>query len=535
MAGKNLTPRQKMINLMYLVLLALLAMQASKDLLNAFFRLDQGINVTNDNLNDNNLAVLRKIQNAAALGSTKAVNALKTANEIIEASDSLKSSLTNHKNAIIEMGGGVDEETGIPKGKDNQDVAAEYMLFNKNGAALKKQINEFEQTLISHIDKQDSSLIESVHNLLQTPNFIDYEGNESPWEAGISENLPLIAATANLSTLETYISNAERQVLNYLHEGIAADSYKVNRILATTTSEKNYILQGDEYNAKIFLAASDTTQEPIILIGEYDSLLYTQTGEIKFLGEVDSIPVRGGVGEFHTLAEETGTHEWKGVMKVPHPNPKRKGDYLMYPFAGSYTVAAPSAVISSEKLNIMYLGLDNEINVSAPGISADKIEVSASKGCVSRKTGDGKFALTPKRTGKTTISVYLNENGNRKLLSSQNWVAKRLPKPRMTLFKKELKAVTSKGLFTHPKAKGFETSYSPDFPLSGKLKIEECFVTVEVKGNWMPAVKLTNGKFNSKFLNLVKNQRKGERIEVRMKVRGQDNIPHPVLAFTKIK
>ena len=127
----------------------------------------------------------------------------------------------------------------------------------------------------------------------------------------------------------------------------------------------------------MFLAAADTTQEPLILIGEYDTTLFKQKRILNFLSKVDTLDVKQGKGKYTVKSQEVGNHTWGGIMRVPHPNPKKKGMFLDYPFESSYTVATPTAVISSEQLQVMYMGLNNVINVSAPGIQQNQIKVEA--------------------------------------------------------------------------------------------------------------------------------------------------------------
>ena len=122
MSGGNLSPRQQMIGLMYLVLLAMLAMNASKDLLNAFVFLENGIDITTSNFNDANHSVYTKISNSAALGSEIAIKTKNNSDQILEASNSLFDLLDKYKSDIIELGGGLDPETNIPLGKDDANV-----------------------------------------------------------------------------------------------------------------------------------------------------------------------------------------------------------------------------------------------------------------------------------------------------------------------------------------------------------------------------------------------------------------------------
>ncbi len=117
---------------MYLVLLAMLALNASKDLLNAFLYLDNGINLNNQNFSVINQNIVDKIALNAATGSKKAIDNLKIAQEINQKSNSIINLIDQYKKDIIENGGGLDEN-GIPIAKDNQDIGAHYLIFEKKG------------------------------------------------------------------------------------------------------------------------------------------------------------------------------------------------------------------------------------------------------------------------------------------------------------------------------------------------------------------------------------------------------------------
>ncbi|MFT6717229.1 MAG: gliding motility-associated protein GldM [Saprospiraceae bacterium] len=530
-AGKQ-TPRQAMIGLMYLVLLAMLAMNASKDLLNAFILLDNGINVTNENLEAGNQTIFEKIRSSAALGSDKAVKALKNATSLKTSATDLVSTINLYKKELVELGGGVDEDTGIPYGKENQDVGAEYLMTAKKGEELKEKIGKYRKDLIAMIDTKDTGLVSSISQILATPQYVDYENNATSWEAGISEHLPLVAVTANLSNLETYIQNAETQLLGYLYEGIALDTYKVNKILATSISQKSYVLQGEDYSAQVFLAAADTTQEPMILVGEYDTALFMTSGQVMFLGDVDSLPVNGGIGDYNITTNETGVHTWGGIMKVPHPNPKRKGEFLMYPFKSEYTVAAPTAVISSEQLSIMYLGLSNEISVSAPGMSSDKIDVRASNRCSVSKKSDGKYVFKPTRTGRITVQVIRKEDG--KVIANQNWTGKRLPKPLIWFVNDKLGGRLLKNKLNIPSHQKFSSRYSPSFPLSANVTVLSCKIEALINGN-IQVFTSKKGEFPARFQKAKKRLKSGDWMTVTMRVRDASGITHPLIETVKIR
>ena len=535
MAGGKQTPRQQMIGMMYLVLLAMLAMNASKDLLNAFIFLEDGIDVTTSNFNNTNQTIYDKISTAAATGSKTAIKTNENAKTIAEAANRIFQEIEKYKSDIIEIGGGIDEENGVPIGKDNQDIGAEYLVVKGHGETLKNNIRKYKADLVALIDPQDTSVINGINKLLETPPHVDYEGVKSPWENGISEYLPLAAVTANLTNLQSYVRNAESQALNYLYEEISADVLKVNKILATSIAQSGYVLQGDEYSANIFLAASDTTAEPIVTVGDYDTAHYRKTGQIKFVGETKDLPVSGGIGQFKIKAEETGNHAWGGIMKVPHPNPKRKGEFLTYPFVNNFTVAAPSAVISSDQLNIMYMGLDNEISVSAPGMRSEDLVVTAGNGCKVSSRGNGKYVFVPSRGGRFNITVAAKINGETKTISQQTWKSTSLPIPFILTPGVKHDRASANALATVLMQVGSKPKYDKAFPISSVPKIVSATIMVK-KGNELGSpINLRNGKIDQSTYNLIKRLSKGNSVEIEMKAKGADKITHKIRQKITIK
>lgn len=535
MAGGKQTPRQAMIGMMYLVLLAMLAMNASKDLLNAFIFLEDGIDVTTKNFNSTNQTIYDKISTSAASGAEVAVQANKNALSVAQAANALYAEIDNYKKEIIEIGGGLDEETGVPIGKDNQDVGAEYLIVKGHGETLKKKMGALKKQLIALIDSRDTGVIHGVQELLETPEHVDYEGVISPWENGISEYLPLAAVTANLTNIQSYIRNAEAQVLSYIHEEISINALKVNRIFATSIAQSGYVLQGDEYSANIFLAASDTTQSPIVTVGDYDTAHYRKNGEIKFIGETRDLPVSGGIGKFKLEADQTGNHSWGGVMKIPHPNPKMQGKFLTYPFVNNYTVAAPSAVISSDQLNIMYMGLNNEISVSAPGMKSDDLLVTASNSCKVSSRGNGKYTFVPSRGGRINITVSALINGENKVISSQTWKSKRLPKPDVNVPGLKFGKMSKNTLKTILKEVGVTPQYGPSFPISTKPKTITAKIEFNKSGNINEETIKLSGKAEQKVLNQVNSLRRGNVVTVYIRAKGADGISHNISKVITIR
>lgn len=524
MSAEKLSPRQQMIGIMYLVLLAMLAMNASKDLLDAFLKLESGIDLTAKNFTDNVQPVYDKIGSAAATNSSVAQIANQKAIAIKKETQEVFNLIAEHKKWLIDNTDGLDDN-GIPKAKDNQDIAAEYFLVKGHGKTLREKITHLKSTMAGSIDPKDKAIIQSINALLATDEFKDYEDNKMSWEAGISEHLPLAAVTANLSNLQSYLRNAESIAINYLYENIGIDNYKVNKIQAATIAENSYVLRGEEYQAKIFLAASDTTQQPIILVGEYDEALFAKSGQIKWLSKVDTLNIKDGFGSYKRTENSVGEHEWKGLVRIPHPNPKKKGEFLTYPFENKFLVAQPSAVVSSEKLNIMYLKIPNEINVSVPGIASEKLRVSANN-CTVSKISNGKFNITPNQAGIINVVVQAEiSEGKWETMGSYPWKGKQLPEPGIYLGRDPIKAKHTKGELV---GNGKLTArYSPDFPMNANPKINTCKIEIWAQGNLVYTKDITNGVFPQEVIDKINSARPGNNITFTGKTIGEDGKTYP--------
>ncbi|MFM7023546.1 MAG: gliding motility protein GldM [Flavobacteriales bacterium] len=541
MSAEKLSPRQQMIGIMYLVLLAMLAMNASKDLLDAFLKLESGIDLTANNFVENVEPVYGKIEMAAATNSTKAKETLKNAKIVKSEIQKLNALIATHKKWLIDNTGGVDEN-GIPLAKDNQDIGAEYLMTKGHGEDLRKKITALKTQIVALIDKKDTAIRQSLSTLLATDEYKDYEGNKTTWEAGISEHLPLAAVTANLSNIQSYLRNAESITINYLYEELGIDNYKVNKIQAATIAQSSYVLKGDQYNAQIFLAASDTTQQPIILVGDYDMDLFNKSGQLKFFSKVDTLDIKDGFGKFSSLGSSVGEHTWKGVVRIPHPNPKRKGEFLTYPFENKYLVAQPSAVVSVDKMNVMYLGPENPISISVPGIASDKIQPQIDNGTLMR-TGDGKFMAKPSRLGLAKITVYAEVNGQKVNLGQMEFRVKSLPTPRAFYFDKSGKQsytlIEFKKKIAVSKGQKIEVLYDPSFVFNLPCYVNGFEMTIiDRTGNGKGTIKCPKGEFDSKVMAALNTVGKGDKIffeGIKAKDVAGKNIPLDEMLMIEIK
>lgn len=447
MSAEKLSPRQQMISLMYLVLLAMLAMNASKSLLDAFTALDHGIDNTNRNFAAKNEKLYKKIEIAAAsVASAKPI--WENAQKIKTAADELFNKFQEGKDWMVEQTGGLDEN-GIPLAKDNQDIGAQYYMVNEggaNGENLEKAVDDFKDLLKSFLDeKKFADLRGRIDTSLATEPHTDHDGIVHPWISMISEHIPMAAVMANLTLWQSYIRNMEAEVVSKLAASVEGEGIVVNTVQGMLNMKAGYVLKGDSVFGDVFISAYNSDITPEVLIGIVDTNKFVDgkyhankaTDAPPLLGSLADewdgtdatyalLDVKGGKGIYAQKTSRAGVVELEGVIKLP--NTDGSAEYYMY--KQSYMVAEPSATVAATKMNVFYIGVENPVAVSAPGVSAEDIDVRGS-GLTIRKKGKDYVVTATKASPKATISVF--KKGESTKLGSADFRVKRLPDPVATI------------------------------------------------------------------------------------------------------
>jgi len=425
------TPRQKMIGMMYLFLTAMLALNVSRSILNAFVVVNHSLEATNEAFGEKNEYAYNDFANKKANNPEKVKAYYDAAMKVKELSEGMEKYLLDLKAEVVAKTEKIPVEEAKKKrlkdidAKDNFDIPTFILVGEKpDGSAgearkLRNKLKEYKENLRKVLEDPAIQIpfkekeIKSLGDFgvdTDDPKEKDPEHpEENFWETSKFEHTPLAAVVTMMSQIQNQIRNAEATVVNLLLNSISANDFKFDTLAAKVIPNSNYIIQGDKYEADLFVAAFSTTENPKILVGEgYDTVKNVLTGKI------DSIPVEKGVGRLVRDATTTGTQKYAAIIKVKKPD----GTYKDYPLIVNgkhvveYTVAKPSAVISPTKMNVLYIGVDNPIDISVAGFSADKISAGISSGSLSRKGGSSYIARV-RRAGKCRISVSAtDDNGN---------------------------------------------------------------------------------------------------------------------------
>ncbi len=430
MSAKNCpeTPRQKMINMMYIVLTAMLALNVSSEVLEAFKLVNSSLIHTLNAVDLKNQQIYSSFEQAYTENPAKVQEWKQKADEVKIKSKELNQYITKLKEDLVIYSGSdvVNEDnpydparfnivsekgdTLVIKKEDDLNGTSEFMIKQKNASELKEKITAYKNDLIVLLGDEDENLKETILNALQTldPSEVKSGSNKKTWESVHFENTPIAAILTVLSKIQIDVKNSEANVLNYFFSQIDAGSFKFNKLGARVIANSNIVFQGEPYEAEVFLAAEDTTQQPEIFINGRPA------------------EVSDGKAIYKVNATESGVFKWNGLIKYKTPD----GIFKDYKFEQTYQVTKPSITMSATNMNVFYRGLDNPFDISG-GIPKENLEIEMENGKWT-KSGDA-FLIRPteldEQGKRTKVTVFANVGGTRKLVGTSFWRVKKVPDP----------------------------------------------------------------------------------------------------------
>ncbi len=410
------SPRQKMINMMYLVLTALLALNVSAEILKAFHLVEVSLDKSTANIAKKNEATFGAIDKyhkefASDANGTDIWNKAKKAIEISDASfkyvEDLKQQVITGAEGRKEDSNGdgkIDDEELMKA--DDIEKHANLLINNKKGEELKGKINKTREDLIALLSKDKQANVKT--DLFTEDHTV--EGAVHTWESVMFEHSPAAAVVTLLTKIQSDIRNTEAQVLDELRKSISDADFTFDKLEPKIIPNNGtYITVGSEYSADIFVAASSSKQEAKVTVNGRE------------------IPFVDGVGKYKVNPSSEGEQKYTGVISTKKPN----GEVVNYPFEQTYTALKPLAVISATKMNVVYIGLDNPISVSVPGYSPNDVSVTSSGGNLRPDKQKGTYLLkVDASTREITITASVKDKeGHVKKMGDQKYRVRQVPKP----------------------------------------------------------------------------------------------------------
>ena len=402
---KQISPRQKMINLMYVVLMAMLAMNVSTQVLDGFSIVDESLQRTTDNAVQENKNIYSDFEAQMKSNPEKVREWFQKATEVKRMSDSLYNFAQELKVEIVREADGADGDIHNIDRKEDLEAASQVMLAPGTGKGKKlfDAINSFRERILTMVADETQKKIIASNLTTKLPKNAKAMGKN--WQEYMFEDMPVAAAVTLLTKLQSDVRYAEGEVLHTLVSNIDMKDIRVNKLSAFVIPNAQTIVRGDKFSAQIVMAAVDTTQQPQIYIGGRQMNLRNNTYEI----------VTGKTGEFNLT----------GYITMQNG----KGDVIRRDFTQKYTVVDPSATVSADLMNVLYAGYSNPISISIPGVPLNKVSATMSGGTL-QPVGPGKYIARPAAVGKDiTINVQSLSTGQARQVGQFTFHVRKLPDP----------------------------------------------------------------------------------------------------------
>lgn len=436
MAGGKETPRQKMIGLMYLVLLALLALQVGAEIMVKFLQLNNSLQgfVTESQTKSGDLITNIKAKVAERGNKAAEVKAMKAADELHKTSSDLINFIEDKmKKKMIADTDGYMEDGVTPIGMKNSDIASQLFLGDKKGTALGK---EFEKKMDDYIvslnkiyddvqgalgkKKEGSHYASMTFDGKEDPDFKNNEDQRNKKFLELAfDHTPMIAALAFLTEKQSKIASYEKEILEKLKGMVGASDFKFDEIFAAYKAESSVVAAGTKYKAQMFISATSSAIVPTMKWGQGKKAT-KDIPENKIVEGVGSIEFTAAGGGYDK--EGKAKRSWTGEISLKHP---LTGKDTTFNVKGEYTVSKPVIQIQSASVSALYKNCGNELNVQVPALGS-LYQPSFGVTGASKKVGSKKGLVTIIPTApKVTLSV--SSGGN--LIGKQEFKVRLVPKP----------------------------------------------------------------------------------------------------------
>lgn len=426
------TPRQKMIGMMYLVLTAMLALNVSKDILNAFSIIDESLasstSITERTISSDDSFLTKQ---EALLGKAKVAEAVSKVADIKNLSDKMVKEIENiRKGLLIEVDGSDVNDEGEPKSvaeissKDDISGPTNYLINSGNAKKLKESLLKYRKAMLALSNDGTREHLDKAIGLEVDAQYKNAEGAPETWEDHCFNGTIMVASVTLLNKLIGEVRNAESLLIKDAIAGINAEDFKFSKVEGRAIPKSQMVFAGEAYEADIIVAAFDEKQTPEVYYKMGVDTLTSVEGAEKLEGQDGIVKMKlptGGAGDF----------KYAGIIRIVGPDGTPKD----YGFADKYTVLPPSATVAAEKMNMFYAGIENPVSVNAP-CAPDKISVTMTGGGSITKTGPGTYNVTVPAAlrGKTvTVNVSADLGGGPKQMGSTVFRVRTVPDPDVSI------------------------------------------------------------------------------------------------------
>lgn len=466
-----------MVNLMYIVLTALLALNVSAEIVQAFFSLDKSLGESSQLVLSSNEQMIKAINEEAEAYSQYAPYREKAA-QLHEMARGLQEGLQMLRARIVEEAGGLDE-AGQPVRKLDKDIPTRILVYEGQGDSLQAQVESVRSQMLSLVEDPSARRMLETSMPLYIPN-VPASSDKPSWAAYTFQQMPVAAVLPIIRKFENDVEVAEASILNHflgkMNAQIVMDAYE-----PVIAAEKSYVIRGESFASEIFLAAYSSTADNI---------------RVKVDGT--TLPVEGGKAVFRTTASRLGERQHKAIIELEDP---LTGEVQRFEKSFAYQVGERSVAVAADKMNVLYVGVKNPLTISAAGVPSAEIQVRAS-GIELEHLGGSSYMAQPRQAGTSAITV----SGGGLPPTIFNYRVKKIPDPVMELGKKRSGSMPA-GTF---RAQLGLIPVLENFDFEARCNVVSCEVVRVPKNDDVQVAQSTGNRFSGEAQRLIGRAQPGD-------------------------
>lgn len=378
-------PRQKMINLMYLVLTALLALNVSAEIINAFKVVDSSLSKTNEVVGASTQTIMKSFEEKLTDPTTaeKARNWKPKADQAVALTRDVYDYIESLKMKIKVEAGYDPKDPNSTFKEDNIDIATRIMDKQGEGEKLKKKLEEYKTKMLAIDDSVGREFAKSIPINLDIPKLSNNKMGKVTWTTAYFHMTPTVAALTMLSKFQNDVKTTENRIVNEFHNKIGQVVVRFDTYEPIVGANSTYLFPGQELQITAGIGAFSKNALPQVTIGGRAVPLNDQ-----------------GVAIYKTAVGAGG-----GSVPVVIRYKDQDGKDQVRETKIDYTVGTPTgAFVSAEKVKVMYIGLDNELAVTGGSVGDEKVSLSCNNG-TPRKIGPGRYIINPSSPGSAVVTV----------------------------------------------------------------------------------------------------------------------------------
>jgi gliding motility-associated protein GldM len=481
-------PRQKMINMMYLVLTALLALNVSSEILNAFKTVNRSLETTNATVDKSTETIIKSLEDKKLdpLTRVKAEIWLPKAQQVHEYAKATYTYIQGLKNDIIKQAGGDPEKNNFKA--DNLDIATRLMVDKGKGKELLQKLGEFKTNVLKKVDPSiDSAFATTLPIYLDKPKTQSRSNNT--WERAYFHMVPTVAALTILSKFQNDVKTSENKIVEFCHNKVGAVAVRFDTYNAFAATSSNYVMPGDEMEIMAGVGAFSKAALP----------------EITIDGSPEKITEDGAAHRKINAATSLGKH----TVKVHIKYKDQDGNDQTVTKDIEYTVGQSTASIALDKMNVLYIGVDNPVSVAASGAGDDKIGFSITGGGGTyTKTGGGKYIV---RVNSVTDECWITVTVDGKAAGKSLFRTRTIPKPIAVVGAYESGANVPAGAF---KAQAGVGAGIKDFPFELKYTVTKFTISADTDDGYIDDAQCTGNTWSTDARRIINGLKPGRIVTI---------------------